>query len=92
MKRLLPVLILMFILTSSQAWAFTSQYPNPYRQTIWNNITDGVHTFGQNTQQTQATLKKLHNARTRARLTSINRAVSAKRRAQIQAWQNSQNQ
>jgi hypothetical protein len=92
MNRLFLILGLSFIFIMPQAWgATTSPYPNPYRQTIWNNVTDAVHTFGQNSQQTQATLRKLHRARTRARLKSIGQANAAKFKARRQAWLNSGN-
>jgi len=94
MIRLLMMVALFLMLVMPQAsWASTaSPYPDPYRQTAWNNITDGVHTFGQNAQQRKKTLGKLHNARTNARLNSISKAEMAKRRAKMQAWRNSQNQ
>ena len=91
MNRLFFMMGLLFIFIIPQAWGSTSPYPNPYRQTMWNNLTDAVHTFGQNTQQTRTTLWKLHNARTRARLNSINQANQAKLKAQRQAWLNSGN-
>lgn len=91
MNRLFFVLCLLLILIMPQALgATTSPYPNPNRQTMWNNLTDAVHTFGQDSQQTQATLKKLHSARTRTRLKSINQANAAKHKAKRQAWLNSQ--
>jgi hypothetical protein len=91
MNRLSIMVGLLLILIMPQAWGATkSPYPNPNRQTAWNNITDGVHTFGQNSQQTKMTLRKLHNARTRARLKSINQAKAAKFKARRQAWINSQ--
>jgi len=80
---------LLFILCIPQAWASTSAYPNPYRQTMWNDFTDSMHTLGQNPSQKRVTLIRLHNIRTRARLTSINQANQAKVAAQRQAWLNS---
>jgi len=67
-----------------------SPYPNPYRQTTWNNITDGINTLGQDSQQKQTTLRKLHNQRTRNRLRNISEANRAKLKAKHQAWLNSQ--
>jgi predicted lipoprotein len=92
MRRLFLILGLALILIMPQAWgATTSPYPNPNRQTMWNNITDAAHTFGQNAQQTQTTLRKLHRARTKTRLKSISQANAAKIRARRQAWLNSGN-
>ena len=65
---------LLVILIVPQAWGSTSQYPNPYRQTMWNSFTDTIHTLGQSHKQAVLTKMKLHNARTRARINSINRA------------------
>jgi hypothetical protein len=75
---------LLLILIVPQAWGSTSQYPNPYRQTTWNNLTDKVHTLGQSPRQATLTKMKLHNARTRARINSINQAKR-------QAWLKSHN-
>jgi len=84
MNRLIFTLILLFILIAPQAWGqTTSQYPNPYRQTMWNNITDSVHTLGQNPQQTKTTIRKLHNARTKVRVQGIIQANKAKRKAWV---------
>jgi 2-keto-3-deoxy-galactonokinase len=79
MKRRFFMMGLLFILIIPQASATASQYSNPYRQTMWNNLTDGVHTLGQSPKQAALTKTKLYNARTRARVHSINRARS-------QAW------
>lgn len=86
MNRVFFTLILLFILAIPQAWGQTSQYPNPYRQTMWNNVTDGIHTFGQNARQTKSTLQKLHYARTKSRIQSIMKD----RKAKMHIWQNSQ--
>jgi len=92
MNRLFLMMLLIVLFIAPQAWgATTTQYPNPYRQTMWNNITDGVHTMGQNSVQTQATINKLHAARLKARLQSINQDSIAKRKAKMKAWQASQN-
>ncbi len=84
MNRLFFMMGLLLILIVPQAWGSTSQYPNPYRQTMWNNLTDGIHTLGQSPKQAALTKMKLHYARTIARINSINRAKR-------QAWVNSQN-
>jgi len=81
MNRLLLTLGLLFLLIIPQAWGQTSSYPNPNRQTMWNNMTDGIHTLGQTPQQAKLTKMRLHRQRTLARSKSINQA---KRRA----WQN----
>ena len=80
MNRRFFMMGLLFILVVPQAWGSTSQYSNPYRQTTWNNLTDGVHTWGQTHQQAALTKRKLHNARARARIHSINRARRQARR------------
>ena len=86
MSRIFLTMTVLIILVVPQAWGQTTpQYPNPYRQTTWNNITDTVHTLGQNPQQKRATLNQLHNARTRARIQSI----MNDRKARMQAWRNS---
>jgi hypothetical protein len=74
MNRLFLTVCLVFILVTPQAWATMTQYPNPYRQTMWNNFTDGIHTLGQSPYEAKMTKRKLHQARTRARLHSINLA------------------
>ena len=73
MNRLFLMMILLLFIVP-QAWASDDQYPSPYRQTMWNSMTDGLHTLGQNPHQASLTLRKLHRARTNARLRSINRA------------------
>ena len=82
MNRLLFMVALLFIFMMPQAWGATSQYPNPYRQTMWNNLTDSIHTLGQTPKQAAFTKQKLHNARAIARNKSINQAKR-------QAWLNS---
>jgi len=89
MNRFFLIMGLLFILIIPQAWGSTSAYPNPYRQTMWNDFTDTIHTLGQKPLQKRVTLMRLHNARTRARLTSINQANQTKVAAQRQAWLNS---
>ena len=91
MRRRFFIMGLLFILIVPQAWGATSQYPNPYRQTMWNNLTDSIHTLGQKPQQAALTKRKLHNARARTRLKSISQANQAKLKAQRQAWLKSRN-
>jgi len=86
MNRFFLIMGLLFILIIPQAWGSTSAYSNPYRQTMWNDFTDTLHTIGQKPLQKRVTLMRLHNARTIARLTSINQANQAKVAAQRQAW------
>lgn|GEM_PF-2748517 len=74
MIRLLLVMSLFFAFIVPQAWGQVNQYPNANRQTMWNNITDGFHTMGQSPTQAAFTKRRLHNARTQARLKSINQA------------------
>lgn len=80
MNRLFFMMGLLLIFIMPQAWGSTSPYPNPYRQTMWNNVTDGVHTLGQSPRQAALTKSRLHNARTRARINSINGARRQARR------------
>ena len=89
MNRFFLIMGLLFILIIPQAWGSTSAYPNPYRQTMWNDFTDTIHTLGQKPLQKRVTLMRLHNVRTRVRLTSINQANQAKLTSQRQAWLNS---
>ena len=72
MKRLFILAVLFLMMMVPQSWASTPQYPNPYRQTMWNSMTDSMHTLGQNQHQTAASLRRLHQARTNARMRSIN--------------------
>ena len=85
MRRLFFIMGLLLIFIVPQAWGSTSQYPNPYRQTMWNNFTDSIHTFGQSPRQATLTKMKLHGARTRARINSINQV-------RHQAWLKSRGQ
>jgi hypothetical protein len=84
MNRLLFMICLLFIFIVPQAWGQTTKYPNPYRQTMWNNITDGVHTWGQSPRQATLTKMRLHMARAKARIRSINQAKQ-------KAWMQGQN-
>jgi hypothetical protein len=91
MGRFIMMAGLLFICIVPQVWGATSKIPNVNRETMWNKFTDGYHTFGQNAQQKKATLRKLHNARTQARVNSLIRANRAKSKAKMDAWRNSQN-
>ena len=82
MNRLLLTVVLFLTLILPQAWGAGTQYPNPYRPTVWNNLTDGLHTLGPSPQQAKYTKFRLHKARARARIRSINQAKD-------QAWLNS---
>ena len=84
MRRLFFILVCLLMLTMTPALASSGNYPDPNRQTIWNNITDGLHTLGQSPAQAQRTKQHLHNARRMARQRSINQAKR-------QAWLNSRN-
>jgi len=90
MNRLFLMMCLLFMLFITSAWAASSQYPDPNRQTMWNNITDSMHTMGQTPQQAKLNKIKLHAARAQTRLDNINQAARAQRQAQIQAWRNTQ--
>jgi len=71
--------------------ATTSAYPNPYRVTAWNNLTNSMHTLGQSPTQAQQTIRKLNYARNKTRLKNISQAQRAAYKAKRQAWLNSQN-
>jgi len=73
----LYLMIVCLILVMPQAWG----YPNPYRKTMWNNMTDDLHTMGQSPRQAADTKMKLQNQRVETRLNDI-------RRAKRQAWLN----
>jgi hypothetical protein len=73
MKYLSIIVITLILLITPQAWGFTSQTPSLYRQTMWNNLTDSMHTLGQPPQKAKITKMKLHAARTKARLRSLNK-------------------
>ena len=75
MKRVLLIVIFLFILILPQAFATANQYPNTNRQTMWNNLTDSIHTLGQSPQQAQITKARLHYKRRIARQNSINQAI-----------------
>ena len=75
MIRLIFLMSLLIVLVMPQAWA---AYPNPYRQTLWNDFTDAIHTFGQSPQKARTTKIRLHFLRTQARTTSIMKAQQAR--------------
>ena len=81
MKRLILIMLLFILFMIPQSLGFAAQYPDPNRQTIWNTFTDTWHTMGQSPRQAALTKMRLHNARTIARIGSINRA---KRQAWMQ--------
>ena len=80
MNRLFLILALLFLLVLP-LFSWAGEYPDPNRQTAWNNLTDGVHTLGQSPQQASLTKKRLHKARTKARKHSIYLAEKAKAQA-----------
>lgn len=89
MKRVfLTAVILFMVMMPHVSWAVTSPYPDPNRQTAWNSFTDAIHTFGQNSKQTKATIQKLHSARFEAR----NQSIYLANKAKMKAWQKSQEQ
>jgi hypothetical protein len=81
MNRLVIMMCLFLIFIMPQAWGgYTPKYPDPYRQTLWNNMTDAWHTVGQSPAQAKFTKMRLRNARAKTRVNSINQANR-------QAWQ-----
>ena len=72
MNRLILAFTVMLILIIPQAWGATSQYPDPNRQTMWNNVTDSIHTLGQTPRQAQQTKRRLHYQRSVNRIKSLN--------------------
>jgi hypothetical protein len=84
MDRLFFIMGLLFIFIVPQAWGQSSQYPNPNRQTTWNNITDKVHTWGKTPAQAAIIKRRLHTKRTQTRIRNINKAKQ-------QAWLHGQN-
>ena len=74
MNRLFFMVGITLLLIMPQAWGTMTQYPDPERQTIWNNLTDSIHTLGQTPQQAKVTKRHLHSARAQARKNSINEA------------------
>lgn len=85
MNRFILMVGLCFFIAITPALAQSNQYPDPNRQTIWNNFTDSLHTLGKTPAQAKIIRRQLHNQRKYARIQSINEARS-------RAWQNSQNQ
>ena len=90
MNRLFLIMGLLLIFIMPPAWGAVSRYPDPHRQTMWNDLTDSVHTLGQTPYQTKKTKAKLHAARDQARLDSIQQDWQAKHKAKMKAWQESQ--
>ena len=84
MNRLFFIAALLFIFIVPQAWGQTTQYPNPNRQTMWNDITDGIHTMGKTPQQAAIIKRRLHLKRSQTRIKSINQARQ-------KAWMKGQN-
>ena len=92
MIRLIITVFLSILFVAPEAsWAKTSQYPDPNRQTIWNNLTDTMHTVGQDPQQAKRTKLKLHSIRNTTRSRDVQLAAQAKRKARMKVWQDSQN-
>ena len=82
MRRLLLTMLLLLIFVTPQAWAaLKSKYPDPERQTMWNNLTDKMHSLGQSPKQAALTKMRLHNERAIVRTKDINRVKK-------QAWLN----
>ncbi len=84
MNRKFFTTALFVVIITTQAWATSSPYPNPYRQTMWNSLTDKIHTLGQTPKKAALTTSRLHHKRNLARIHSINHAKQ-------QAWVKSQN-
>lgn len=85
MRRLFFMMVCLFMLTTLPALASTGNYSDVNRQTMWNNMTDGLHTLGQSPAQAKRTKQHLHNVRRKARQNSINQAKR-------QAWLNNHHQ
>jgi len=47
MKRWFMAVTLLLIFVVPQAWGQTAQNAVINRQTMWNNLTDSIHTIGQ---------------------------------------------
>ena len=62
------------------SWAGQGQYANSTRQTLWNDLTDKIHTFGQKPAQARLTKTHLHYLRLQARLKSIANAQNVRLR------------
>ena len=90
MNRLFCMFIFVVIMLP-QAWGATGQYPDPNRQTMWNNMTDGLHTMGQNPQQAKWAKMRLRNARALARINKMNQVANARHKSQIKLWRAEQN-
>ena len=73
MNRLIFMMGLLFIFMVPQAWGANNN-PGIYRETLWNKLTDGIHTIGQNPREAAWTKTKLRNERAATRLGNIKRA------------------
>ena len=80
MKYLLAIIFLCVVV--QPVWAAT---PNPNRQTMWNNLTDTVHTMGQTPQRAKLTKMKLHAQRRQTRLKNM---AQANNRQRHKHWMN----
>ncbi len=87
---LMGSLLVVLMMPQALAEAKSSAYPNPYRQTAWNKLTDSINTLGEDPQQKKLALQKLHNSRTRTRLRDISQANQAKNKAKRRAWMSGQ--
>ncbi len=67
------------------SWALQNKYPDPNRQTLWNKLTDSLHTMGQSPRQAALTKSRLHNTRLRKRSSDI-------QKARRKAWLNTNTQ
>jgi len=80
MNRFIFCALLIMIATPS--WAEISptmqQYKDANRQNLWNNMTDSLHTIGQNPKKASLTKKKLHATRAQNRLKNIKAANKKK--------------
>jgi hypothetical protein len=93
MNRIYVQTVLLILFIIPQAWGAKtwSTYPDPNRQTLWNNLTDSLHTMGETPRQAKLTRMKLHEERFRARYTSIQHDAQAKHNAKMKAWMEGQN-
>jgi len=85
MKRWFMAVTLLLIFVVPQAWGQTAQNAVINRQTMWNNLTDSIHTIGQTPRQAAWTKMRLHAQRARTRFKSITLAKQ-------KAWMQDQNQ
>ena len=80
MRKVLLFAVVLLMMPLTQGWSAVNQYPNPNRQTLWNNLTDSINTIGQTPQQAQMTKLKLHALRFNARVQSV---IQAKRQGSL---------